>query len=546
MVDLIIEANEILTLDRLRPTAKRFGITNGRIIGFDEELDGFDLSSVPVDRYPDQTIVPGFIDAHCHTTWWGLGLNGIPVAEARGLDEFYDLLRDAVAKLDEGEWVYGIGFSEMHHGGQLPDIRVVDEITGDHPMYIRNISGHASLTNTATLRMVGAFDPDFEPPQGGVLVRDESGKFTGLVEETAQGLLQQLILPYSHDQIVAALHTATKEYAAQGITSFTEAGVGGGWIGHSPVEIAAYQTAAESGQLFARAQLMPALDALEDIEGAAADFQGTQHAAGLSLGIRTGIGSELVSLGPVKVFTDGSLLGRTAAVTESFCGHPHNHGYLLTPADELNERVARAYRAGWNLALHAIGDAAIDLALDIIEQCQNTYGRRSTPNRIEHFGLSRPDQVERAAKLGVAVTPQHGFIHLFGAEMVDRIGEHRRDTLYRGKTLVDAGVVVAGSSDSPVCDINVRRAMQAAVDRVSEDGSIIGENEGLDREQALRLYTEWGAIATGTINDKGTLTAGKLADFVALSDSPLHAERLDELDVQATYVGGRRTYSANE
>lgn len=256
MVDLIIEANEILTLDRLRPTAKRFGITNGRIIGFDEELDGFDLSSVPVDRYPNQTIVPGFIDAHCHTTWWGLGLNGIPVAEARGLDEFYDLLRDAVAKLDEGEWVYGIGFSEMHHGGQLPDIRVVDEITGDHPMYIRNISGHASLTNTATLRMVGAFDPDFEPPQGGVLVQDESGKFTGLVEETAQGLLQQLILPYSHDQIVAALHTATKEYAAQGITSFTEAGVGGGWIGHSPVEIAAYQTAAESGQLFARAQLM--------------------------------------------------------------------------------------------------------------------------------------------------------------------------------------------------------------------------------------------------------------------------------------------------
>lgn len=546
MVDLVIEANEILTLDRRRPTAKRFGIANGRIIGFDEELDGFDLSDVQVDRYPGQTIVPGFIDAHCHTTWWGLGLNGIPVADARGMDEFYDMLRAAVEKLADGEWVYGIGFSEMHHDGQLPDIRIVDEITGDHPMYIRNISGHASLTNTATLRMIGAFNSDFVPPQGGALVRDESGEFTGLVEENAQGLLQQLILPYSHDQIVAALQTATKEYAAQGITSFTEAGVGGGWIGHSPVEIAAYQAAADSGQLFARAQLMPALDALIDIEGAATDFQGAQSAAGLSLGIRTGLGSEYVSLGPVKVFTDGSILGRTAAVTEAFCGHHHNHGYLLTPADELRDRVAQAYRAGWNLALHAIGDAAIDVALDIIDECQQTYGRRTVPNRIEHFGISRPDQIERAAALGVAVTPQHGFIHLFGAEMVDRIGESRRETLYRGKTLVDAGVIVAGSSDSPVCDVNVRRAMQAAIDRVSEDGSIIGQDEGLDREQALRLYTEWGAIATGTIRDKGTLTTGKFADFVALSGSPLHAERIDELDVQATYVGGRRTYSVGQ
>lgn len=546
MVDLVIEAETILTLDRERPRAQRMGLKKGRIIGFDEQLDGFDLRNTPVASHPRRTIVPGFIDAHCHTTWWGLGLNGIPVGEARGLDELYDMLRDAVAGLGEGEWVYGIGFSEMHHDGQMPDLAVVDEITGEHPMYIRNLSGHASLTNTATLRMVGAFEDDFEPPEGGVVVRDADGNYTGLVEETAQGLLQEMILPYSHEQIVAALDSATREYAAQGITSFTEAGVGGGWIGHSPVEVAAYQLAADRGRLHARAQLMPALDALDHIEGADADYFGHGSASGLSLGLRTGFGNDQVGFGPVKVFTDGSLLGRTASVTESFCGHNHNLGYLLTSPEELHERVGQAYRAGWNLAIHAIGDAAIDVALDLIEQCQEQFGLRAAPNRIEHFGISRPDQIERAARLNVAVTPQHGFIHLFGAAMVERVGEHRRELLYRGRSLVDAGVIVAGSSDSPVCDVNVRRAMQAAVDRVSEDGSVIGESEGFTREQALRLYTEWGAIATGTIADRGTLSVGKLGDFVVLDASPLEAERLDELRVEATYMGGVVTHEVVE
>ncbi|SJM67294.1 amidohydrolase [Gulosibacter sp. 10] len=548
MLDLLITADRILTLDPERPEARRMGVLGGRIVGFDEHVDGLEARST--ESFPGRTIVPGFIDAHCHTTWWGLGLNGAPVAAARGLEEFYDVLRAEVAKLDEDEWVYGIGFNERHHGGAIPDLATVDEITGSRPMYIRNESGHSALTNTATLRRIGAFAEDYRDPEGGALVRDAAGRYTGLVEETAQSLLQALLVPYSQERIVAALDTATAKYAEQGITSFAEAGVGGGWIGHSPVEIAAYQAAKEQGRLHARAQLMPAIDAVQPISGNAEDFAGEGSGAGFTLGVRTGFGDARLSLGPVKVFTDGSLLGATAAVTESFCGHEHNLGYLQASPEELREQVRAVYRAGWRIAVHAIGDAAIDLALDLIEECQEAYGMPTpvagehAPNRVEHFGIARPDQIERAARLRIAVTPQHGFIRTFGSRMVERVGEGRRALLYRGKRLAEAGVVVAGSSDSPVVDNNVRDAMQAAVERIADDGSVIGEGEGFTREEALRLYTEWGARATGQLADRGTLSPGKLADFVVLDRSPLKAEHLGELRIEATFMGGDATYDA--
>ena len=326
-------------------------------------------------------ITPGFIDAHCHTTWWGLGLSALDLSRARGLEELYALLESEMLRLEDrpGVWLNGTGFNHKHHDGLFPDIKRLDAITGDRPLYLRHVSGHASITNTATLRLASALDEDFTNPVGGAVVRDAHGNPTGLVEESAQGLIQNLLLPYSVDQIVGALDAATTRYAAEGITSFTEAGVGGGWIGHSPVEITAYQEALGAGRLHARAQLMPALDALAEQSSHASDCpRHRQAAAAWSLGIRAGFGNEHLSLGPIKVFMDGSLLGATAAVTEDYCGHQHNTGYLLDTPEQYRERVSSAYRAGWPVALHAIGDAAIDLAIEIISGLQERHGRERT------------------------------------------------------------------------------------------------------------------------------------------------------------------------
>lgn len=543
-LDLMVHAREILTLEADRPVATRLGVLHGRIVGFDEELDG--LSAERTENFGDAVITPGLIDAHCHTAWWGLGLAAVDLSQARGLDELYGLLRVEADRLagEPEAWIHATGFNQSHHGGRFPDLARLDEITGGHPLYLRHTSGHASIANTATLRLIGALDDDFENPLGGVVVRGEDGELTGVIEEAAQGLVQTHLLPYGTQRLVAALDAATARYAEQGITSFSEAGVGGGWIGHSPVEVAAYWSAAEQGLLHARAQLMPALDALRPLSGHADDFSGTGIGAGLDLGIGFGFGDDLVRFGHVKVFLDGSLLGATAAVTEDYCGHQHNTGYLLDEPGAYRERTLAAYRAGWPLALHAIGDAAIDLALDLIEEAQNADGPTPVPCRIEHFGISRPEQLERAARLGLAVTPQAGFLGPLGDQMAALVGPEREGFLYRGRSIIDAGIILAGSSDLPVADNNLRRGMQAAVDRRTDSGRVLGPDEAITAEEALRTHTEWAAQATGLIADRGTLKRGKLADMTVFSDSPLRADRLDTLDIVATLVGGHLSYDA--
>lgn len=543
-LDLILHGGTIITLEQERPAARSVGVLNGRIAGFDEELEGCTAErSVDLDG---AAVVPGFIDAHCHTTWWGLGLDAIDLEQARGLDELYALLENEVQRLADtpGAWINGTGFNHKHHGGAYPDIDRLDRITGDRPLYLRHVSGHLSITNTATLQLAGVFEPGFADPTGGAVRRAEDGSPNGIVEEAAQQLLQGLLLPYPVTQIVKALDAATARYAAVGITSFTEAGVGGGWIGHSPVEVAAYQQAAAAGRLHARAQLMPALDSLQPLQANETDMHGTGAGRGLDLGVVAGFGDERLSLGPVKVFMDGSLLGATAAVTEDYCGHPHNTGYLLDDPDVYRERVDAAYRAGWPIALHAIGDAAIDLATEIIVACQERYGRNALPNRIEHFGIARPDQLAAVAAAGIAVTPQAAFIGPLGDQFAAMVGPEREGWLYRGRSLVDAGILVAGSSDLPVADNNVLRALQSSVDRKTEKGKILGgAGEGLTPEEALRTYTDWAARATGTDADKGTLRRGKLADFAVLSGSPLDAPDISALQVLATLVGGEFTYN---
>jgi hypothetical protein len=544
-LDRIVRGATILTLDQQRPTAHSMGILGGRIVGFDEEIDG--CTAVSIDDFTGATIVPGFIDAHCHTTWWGLGLSAVDLHDARGLDSLYELLDGEVRRLagEPDAWVKGTGFNHKNHDGQFPDIRRLDELTGDRPLYLRHVSGHLSITNSATLRLAGVFEPGFSNPAGGAVLRDADGYPTGVIEESAQALIQNLLLPYSVPQIVQALDDATARYAEQGITSFTEAGIGAGWIGHSPIEVQAYQQALEGKRLHARAQLMPTLDVLRPLTGHEADMHDTGHGLGIDLGIGAGFGNDWLSLGPVKVFMDGSLLGATAAVTEDYCGHPHNSGYLLDDPQSFRDRVTDAYRAGWPIALHAIGDAAIDLAAEIIIDCQDRFGRNALPNRIEHFGISRLDQVALIAQAGIAVTPQAGFIGPLGDQFAELVGVEREGWLYRGRSLVDAGAIIAGSSDLPVADNNVRRALQSSVDRKTENGLVLGgPGEGLTPDEALRSYTEWAAIATGTIDSRGTLASGKLADYVVLSGSPLAAADIGTLAVVATVVDGRFSFDS--
>ncbi|MGC3020885.1 MULTISPECIES: amidohydrolase [unclassified Brevibacterium] len=539
-IDAIFTDLDAHTLDPARPRAQKIGVFNNRIIGFDEELDG--VSADRVESLGGATVLPGFNDVHCHTAWFGLTLASVDVtALPGGLSDVYAALEKAAATTPAGEWIEATGFAHRDYDGEYPELARLDEITAGRPLFMRQTSGHAAIVNTEAMRQAGILADGFEEPVGGKVVRDGAGRPTGLLEETAQALVQDLIRPYSLDTLVEAIDLATAYYAKEGITSFGECGIAYGWIGHSPIEISAYLRARDEGRLRARAQLMPQADGLHPIAANSADGFGI----GLDAGLRTGLGDDLLSIGPVKFFMDGAMSGETAAMRENYAGKDHP-GYLQDDAAVLRKQILNTYASGWSVAVHAIGDAAVDAAIENIVDAQKRFGRRSVPNRIEHAAMVHDEHLATLAEHGIVVTPQAAFAEGIGDGMNASLGPERRRLLYRAKSFIDAGVPMAGSSDRPCADGNVLRGIEAYVTRATRGGDVMGSAaECLSVDEAIAAYTSQAAIASGQGADKGTLTRGKLADFVALEAHPgeVAPTEIAQIPVRATVLGGDFTHS---
>ena len=267
---------------------------------------------------------------------------------------------------------------------------------------------------------------------------------------------------------------------------------------------------------------------------------------GIDLGLRTGFGDDWLRLGPMKIFTDGSLVGRTAAMSAPFEGDPGNSGYLQADADQLTERIIEAHRAGWRVAAHAIGDRAIDLALDAFDTAAARYPRRDARHRIEHFAASRPDQVARAAALGVIPVGQGRFASELGDGMLASAGPGRQSWLYRQRSLLDAGLVLPGSSDRPVATGAPLLGIHDMVNRRTSSGAPFNAAEAITAKEALRAYTWGSAYASKAEHVKGSIEPGKLADFAVLSEDPtvVSRDRIASLEVIATIIDGQVRYSA--
>lgn len=546
-LDLIVRDAHILTLDADRPTARSLGVLHGRIVGLDEEIDG-----LRADRVLDAggaTVVPGFNDAHCHTAWYGLTLSQLDLSAAGSLDEVYAAVERQARTLPNDSWIVGAGLDHHKTRGR-PHRDALDRSAGGRPVWLKHTSGHLCYVNTEVLRRAGALDPGFEAPDGGVVAQDADGRPDGLLEETAQQLVQDQVLPHSVETVADVVQAATRRYLAEGITSFTEAGIGGGWIGQTPVELAAYQLALDTGRLDTRAQLMIASDALHPLTGVHPDDGIT---TGLDLGLRTGMGDDRLSIGPVKIFLDGSILGRTAAVTEPFCGcdqpgMAEQTGYFQHDPESMAGLVVAAHRAGWNVAAHALGDRAVELALDTYERAQREHPRAGAIHRIEHAGIVRPEQLRRFAQLGVVPVPQHNFLPAFGDAMAANLGPERTGWTYRLGSFLDRGLTVPGSSDRPVAPGAPLPAIEGMVRRLTESGAPFGPDERVPAESALRAWTVGSAQATGTADRKGRLRPGMLADFAVLDADPLRtdADRIGAISVLATAVGGAAAHDPHD
>ncbi len=530
-----------VTFDAAHPEVDAIGVLHGRIVAVGE---GAMTAPARETIHLDGAVCfPGFHDAHAHTVGYGLSLTELDLSTPpiRTLDELYGAVAARAATMGADDVVVGRGYDQNKLGGRHPERGALDVAGGGRPVWLTHTSGHMCTVSSAALERIGAvIDQEID---GGRVVRDAAGAPTGLLEERAQVLAQRLCLPRSSAAIAAAIGAAHRSYLAEGVTSVCDAGVAGGWIGQSPAELGAYQEARDRGLLAVRTTVMVAADVLGPMDRHEDDLA----TSGVDAGIRSGLGDEWLRIGALKVFSDGSLIGRTCWLTHPFDDDPTNVGYPQQDPDELRRVIVEAHLAGWQVATHAIGDAAISFVLDAYEAALARHPRADHRHRIEHCAVTSDESLERIRRLGVVPVPQGRFIGELGDGMLAALGEARAAGTYRLASFLRAGVALPGSSDRPVVDGRPLLGIADMVARRTESGAPFAVAEALTCEEAMRCYTTGSAFATRTEADRGTLSVGKRCDLVALSGDPRACGEpagIAETRVVATVVDGMLAYSA--
>ncbi|MBC7225804.1 MAG: amidohydrolase [Thermoflexales bacterium] len=524
--DTVLFNGRIYTMDPHCPRARALAVCGGRV----QAVGGDDLRALagPGTEVVDlegRTVLPGLADSHIHLSWFALGLGQVDLTGTASREEMLARVAARAAVTPAGEWILGRGW----HQEEWPDRRFptaadLDAVAPHHPVLLVAKSGHALVANTRAMEQAG-ITADTPSPPGGQVVRDESGRPIGLFLEEAMRLIQQAV-PYPDAAALARMIPPALEHLARlGLTAIHDMG--------DLIALEACQRLREDGApLLLRAVFYLPLEGLD-------------HARALRL--RFGLGDDFLRIGGVKLFADGALGPRTAAMLEPYIGEPDNRGILTLEPEELQRVVRQAAEGGLALAVHAIGDRANRLVLDALEALP-PENRARLRHRIEHVQLLHPDDVGRLAALGVVASMQP--IHAVqDAPMADRYwGPARCATAYAWRSLLDTGTVLAFGSDCPVESPNPFLGIHAAVTRSRPDG--YGGPEGwipsqrITVEEAVRAYTWGAAYAAGLESRLGTLTPGKWADLVVLDRDIFTTDPslIPQTHVLGTMVGGQWTY----
>lgn len=479
-------------------------------------------------------VMPGFNDAHLHLGHAGEEEVNVNLVGVKSLDEFRERIRAKVEKAAPAEWVIGGGWDEtLWPVKVLPTRWDVDEVSDGHPVFLTRVDGHIAVANTRALQLA-SIDMASRNPEGGKIDRDDAGTPNGILRETAQEAVLAVIPPITHDKRRQQVELALEDLARNGVTSAQD---NSDWE-----DFQVYEELEHEGKLTARiSEWLPFNNSLEDL-----NTKRSSHSAS----------DNMLHLGMLKGFMDGSLGSKTAALLEPYSDDPKNTGIPQYDQAKLNDMTKERVLAGYQIGFHAIGDKGVQMALDAFAEAEKAAragnvkaagGGTDYRVRIEHSQVTTPQQIQRYKELKViaSMQPSHLLTDMNWAE--SRLGPKRAEHSYAWAEFLRRGVTLAFGTDYPVEPVSPFRGLYAAITRQSEDGKkTYYPEQKLTIEQAIAAYTTGSAFAEFAEKEKGKLQPGMLADFVVLDRdiTSVLPPKILETKVLRTVVGGKTVYEA--
>lgn len=499
-----------------------------------QALAGADTRVVDLDG---KTMLPGFYAAHDHFPGSGrvavssVDLNSPPIGTIETMDELVAALSERAAETPVGEWIQGRGYDDTLLAEQRHPTRAdLDRVSTEHPIYISHTSGHLGVANSLALELAGITRSTPNPP-GGVIQRDpETGEPNGVFEESG-GMVSRLIPPPTDAQQLEAFRWAVQDYVEDGVTTAVLAGGGRG-------SLVSLRQARDEGILTFRIITMMSRGNPEELSAAE------------SGGLGSHFGDNRLKVGAIKIVQDGSNQGYTGYFTEPyhtpFKGDAEYRGYPRRSREDLTAMVKQLHRSGYQIAIHANGDAAIDDVIHAYREAQREYPRPDARHRIEHCQMVRKDQLDAIAELGVTPSFFVGHVFYWGDRHRDIfMGPERAAGISALRSSIDRGIRFTVHDDTPVTPVNPLQLVWVSVNRLTKSEQVLGPDERVTPIEALRAVTIDAAWQNFEEESKGSIEMGKLADLVILSDNPLTVapETIRDIQVLETIVGGQTVFT---
>lgn len=530
MANLVIRGGNIYTVDKDNRVERAIAVDGNKIVyvGSEEGARAYITEDTKVIDLNGRCAVPGFIESHIHTAV--MGANSLAVdcrpSAVSSIEDIKEAIYERAKTTPKGHWIRGWGHNDQYlREKRNPNKWDLDAVAPDHPVMLTRVCNHISCHNSKSIELAGIMDtPDFPEETYNRM----NGEISGIMLEEAHMAMFKVAL-LTEKEIADGMAAANEILVKEGITSVHDSG------GYGSVQMRAIQNAIHDGRFKIRLYSM--------IFSFAENLKFADRY--LKVGIHSGMGNEHFKLGPLKLMIDGSSSGPTAATFEPYAIDENNYGILSHSQEVVDDYMLRAAEGDWQLTSHAVGDKGVTIIVNAIEKAMRAFPEKKHRHRIEHCAMINDELLDRIQKSGIVPICNPIFLYEFGDGYIQNYGRERAYKMFTAKSFIDRGIIAAGASDCPITFSNPLMGIHLAVNRVTQGGNVINQEECISPIDALRMFTYNGAYASGEEDIKGSLEVGKLADIVILDRDYLETSpcKLWDIKVDNTIIDGVIEYT---